>query len=238
MAFVLLLGHEPGPEARHLDAAGVPWRHVRLLDYASTGAQPPEPSPPDHLLVTSGRTFESVSAEQLARTLAPARLYVVGGRTAAAARAVGLEPVHVGGAGGAELVAEVRRQLGVGERVWLVGAAELARPTRAALAGWDGPVPVRHWAVYRAVEPPGLAEALCALPTAALAVFTSPAQVRRFTSSGGRAEAAVAIGPTTAAALEAAGLPLAGALAERFSRDRLGRLAASCWRELSRAGPG
>lgn len=238
MSFVLLLGHAPGDEARRLEAAGIPWRHLRLLDHAPTGAPPPEGGPPQHLIVTSARTFESVSADELAELFAPARLHVVGERTAAAARAVGLRPETVGVARGVEVVAEVRRRAAPGERIWLAGAEVLAGATARALGASGPAAPIEHWPVYGHVATPGSAEAVRALPVAALVAVGSPAQIRRFAEAGGRAEAAVAIGPTTAAAVEALGLPLVGALSDRFSRDRLGQLAVRCWRELSRAGPG
>jgi uroporphyrinogen-III synthase len=162
---------------------------------------------------------------------------VVGPGTARAARAAGLQVVlEAEGGTGAALGAELTPRLLATDAV-LLPAAEGGRPElEAALtvvgpseeaqpAGASPPPPratasVTRVVAYRSTPLPVEASVwadLRARPPAAV-LFASPRTVEAFLEAGGRPvleqARAVAIGPTTAAALEALGFPAAG-VAER-----------------------
>jgi uroporphyrinogen-III synthase len=173
---------------------------------------------------------EAARVAGTAAALARLKVAVVGAGTARAARAAGLKvTLQSEAATGAGLGAELASRLLPGEAV-LLPAAEDGRPeleaalSEAAVAlmlepvgGLPGPTsPVVRVAAYRST-PRSVADGVWAdlrLQPPAAVLFASPRTAEAFVEAGGRqvlAEApAVAIGPTTATALEALGFPAAG----------------------------
>ncbi len=160
----------------------------------------------------------------------------IGERTARAAARIGVSVRAVPAVSVAEgLAEEILRVLPAAGRRLLVPRSEIARGAlprdlRSGGALVDDPV------AYRAVAPEGNAEALraeLASGTLDALTFTSPSTVRNFLAmldepareAAGHC-ARVAIGPTTAAALEAAGLD-AAAVAEQPEAGALARAVAS-----------
>jgi uroporphyrinogen III methyltransferase/synthase len=172
-----------------------------------------------------------------ARDLAGVRLVAIGPETAAALQRHGLRADLVPGEYVAEAVAEAMLAAGVeGARVWLPRAA-MARdvlPDRLREAGAEVDVLPLYRTVLPAAAAPALAAELDRAPVDAV-TFTSSSTVQHFLQAlEGRPfpEGAIAacIGPVTARAAEAAGLPvgivateyttagLAAALAAHFRR--------------------
>jgi uroporphyrinogen-III synthase len=129
--------------AEALAGRGFAAAHAPVVEILATGAPPPA-GPFDFVVATSAKAIELASPEALAAVRAP--LYVVGERTAAAARWAGLAPQTVA----AEIVALLPR-LPRGRALYLAGAdrkpdleaalgagaATLIVYEARARAGWD-----------------------------------------------------------------------------------------------------
>ncbi|HXX32201.1 MAG TPA: uroporphyrinogen-III synthase [Myxococcaceae bacterium] len=174
-------------------------------------------APAVEALVEAARTSGTLGA------LRRLRVAVVGPGTARAARAAGLEVTLEGAGGtGAALGEELLGRLAPGEEV-LLPAAEEGRPElEMALAGT---APVTRVAAYRterqAVGDGVWSDVLQRPPGVVL--FASPRTAEAFVEGGGRpvlgSARVVAIGPTTAAALGALGVPVAGVADRPTSAD-------------------
>jgi len=140
-------------------------------------------SSPDVLLLTSAATARVIA--QSAGDWRPRLIAAVGPATASAGM-----PVDVVGSGtGADLVAQLA--LAPGTHVAYPGAAKVASPTLAALRGHN----VHRYTVYEtaALQPE--------LPDVDAVLLCSPSAAKAWRALGGEGRA-IAIGPTTAAALD------------------------------------
>lgn len=202
-----MLDIEPPTDLRGLRAAAEGLARFSWVAFASAAAV--------EALVEAARTAGTTAA------LRKLKVAVVGPGTARVARAAGLEVAleAQGGTGGA-LGEELRPRLQPGDEV-LLPAAEEGRPElEQALAG-----AVTRVAAYRTTRP-AVEDAVWAdlrtRPPAAV-LFASPRTAEAFLEAGGRpllARArAVAIGPTTASALGALGVPVAGVADRPTSAD-------------------
>ncbi|MFM2247829.1 MAG: Uroporphyrinogen-III synthase HemD [Pseudomonadota bacterium] len=231
---VLVGREEAEPLCGLLAAAGLAPVHVPMLHLGPTGAPHPA-GRVDVLLVSSPAAARH--RPDLAALGVPA--VAVGAATAAGLRARGVEVVAVGEGGGAAAVDLLRGVLdGIGSeaRGLYVGAAAPSPELEAALAALGG-ARVARWAVYDQLPVSGLDAALSAAGPAAAVCFTSGSMARAWVAAGGPARAPgarrVALGASTAAALDALGAP-AHAVAVQPRRDAL---VEASWAAL-RADPG
>jgi uroporphyrinogen-III synthase len=208
-------GSAAGPWLEVCAAAGIPTELLPLIEHealppsADVLADLEQGRAWDWLFLTSARgarRWVEVAGER-AWTLAR-RIAAVGPATAEAAHHAGATPDLVGSGGGAELAADFLA-LGVPRdaRLLFVGA-EAARPELAAALHSAGYVLTR-WAAYRTMALPGPAPAegepvLLFSPSGVDALRARVADPSR--------HPALAVGRTTAAAVEAQGFPLAGTL--------------------------
>jgi uroporphyrinogen-III synthase len=193
-----MLEIEPPRDARALRAAAEGVGRFAWVAFASAAGV--------EALVEAVRTAGTTAA------LRRLKVAVVGPGTARVARAAGLEVALEGKGGtGAALGEELVARLRPGEEV-LLPAAEEGRPDlETALAG----ALVTRVAAYRstpaAVEDAVWADLRTRPP--AVVLFASPRTAAAFLEAGGRPllgqARAVAIGPTTASALDALGVPVA-----------------------------
>ena len=204
---ILLTGRRAEPLAGLLRQAGLDVRWQPLVGVEATQAAPP-PGRPDVALVTSAA---AVTAADLSAALAGARLGAVGEATAEALRACGLEPAVVGAHGAVAALDALAPS--PSERLWHVGAEQLAAPLESWLDARVGPT--ERWVVYRTRGVAGVAvESL--LQGVDCVVLTSPSGVEALAAAGPPPPgvALVAIGPTTAAAIRRWGVaPAAVAVA-------------------------
>jgi len=156
-----------------------------LIRVEPLGNEPIDPSPYDWVVVTSTN-----GARELARRLVspPRQLAAIGPGTAEELRRQGLEP---------DLVPEVSTQEGL-----LVELPGDARILLAAAEGARRLLPGDFVSLYRTVE-----LSPDALPDGDVAILMSPSAARAYAQARGRAPV-IAIGPQTAAEVEAQGLTL------------------------------
>lgn len=147
----------------------------------------------DDVLVLTSRSGASAVADALAGRRCPARIAVVGGATAEACRARGLDVAFVAPQpNGASLAAALPLPPGI---VLLARADRAARSTGEILRRRGAKV--REIVAYRTV--PGFSGDPDAVPAAGAVVFASPSAVDGFAAALRLGEATVvAIGPTTA----------------------------------------
>jgi uroporphyrinogen-III synthase len=189
---LLVLRPQPGAEATAARARALGLAPVvaPLFAVRPIAAEAPPPDGYDAVLLTSAN-----AVRHGARLLAPFAalpVYAVGAATAAAARAAGLEPVRVGDADGAALVAMMADD-GIAAALHPCGRAHKTYP--------NAPVRLHHLPVYASepVPPPaGLFDA------PAVALVHSPRAARRLSAlvrvEGRRRIAVAAISPAAATA--------------------------------------
>ncbi|MBL8614721.1 MAG: uroporphyrinogen-III synthase [Deltaproteobacteria bacterium] len=232
---VLVGREEAEPLCALLAAAGLTPVHLPMLRLGPTGA--PRPAGRVDLLLVSSPAAARF-CPSIAEMGVPA--VAVGEATAEGLRARGLNLAAVGAGGGAEAVELLAAQLearGPEARGLYVGAATPSPELDAALAARGGGR-VARWAVYDQLPVPGLALALAQVGAVEAVCFTSGSMARAWAAAGGPTWAPgtrrIVMGASTAAALEALGLP-AEVVADR---PRLDALVAACCRALSTGGEG
>lgn len=214
---VLVTTERRQPLVRLLEAGGAAVVHVPLLETV-----PVQTAPPSHMprvaLVTSAAAVRH--APQLGALLAHAQVVAVGTKSAQALQNLGIAPVAVGTAGGAEAV-DLLSAVAPSAPILHVGAETLSRPLARALGALDRPV--QRWVVYRS-QVPAAAAAQLACETADAVALASGSAARAFaTHWKGPVPAVVALGPTTAREATEAGLPVRA----QASRPTLEALAAA-----------
>ncbi len=162
---------------------------------------------PDVLLLTSAHAAQCV-AEVAQRGFAPRVVAVVGPATALGARAasftVAVQPAEPTGVAAVHALGDLK-----GRTVLYVHAEDAVAATTIALE--RSGAHIVHAVAYRTVPAPGLRAALDAAGPVDHALFYSPSAVHAYVAatahaSSHRCPSVLAVGPTTAAACEAAGL--------------------------------
>jgi uroporphyrinogen-III synthase len=220
-AWTVHTGTRAAPVLELLRDLGRRPRHLPLLHTVPVDGPRPDPPRGATVLVTSRATAQHGAASLLA--LCPGRrVLAVGPGTARALAELGVAVDGVAEGSGAALLTA----LGADPAVF-VGALRPASTLRAALRQRGKLV---HWPVYDRVAVPQSLEWLGSSPAVAAALFTSPAGVEEWARASRDRPLAAAIGPTTAAALRAAGFsevalaetPTPGALVAALSAATCG----------------
>lgn len=210
----VLLLRTPRPDDPYeaaLRAAGFEGSSLPVLRFEFVGEQPlrdalAAPERFAGLIVTSPRAAQALARVGVPVSWGTRRAFAVGPRTAEALRALGLQPEGAA-AGSAEALAQhIIAEAVDGCLLFLAGDRRRdALPETLAEAG----VRLEERTVYRTVaDVPAVADAEAALAEATAVVFFSPSGVEALVDGGAdvQALAAVAIGPTTAAALRSEGV--------------------------------
>ena len=179
-----------------------------------------DPDSYDWIVLTSANGV--AACNEILRSAVGARVAVVGPATAAAVRALGVEPAFVPETFSADAIAGGLEPL-AGERV-LVAQADLAGPSlieelRAHGAAVDAVV------AYRTLQKEPSAEERAALERAEVIVLASGSAARALAASGAAGERAlvVCIGPKTAAVATEVGLTV-GLIADEATADGIIRV--------------
>ncbi len=204
---VLVTRHVLDPLGALLEDRGLQPVHVPLAELVPTGAAPPRGAPA-LALISSATTL--TLCPDVAAQLAAAQVVAVGPSTAAAVRARGLSLAAVGTSDAQEAVAALARiAVRSAGPVWIVGTERPSHSLQDALVAWGHPVV--HWQVYRRQVPAGAGAALHAAGPMEGALFTAASAVDTWVSSAPPPiDVVVAIGKSTAAALQRHGVSVAG----------------------------
>lgn len=151
---LLVVRPEPGASrtAAAASVLGLSPRIVPLFALAPLAWHVPDPTAYDALLLTSASAVRHAGPGLAA--LAQLPCHAVGAATAAAARAHGISPVHVGTAGAQPLV-DAMVAAGARNILWLAGAERSANA-----AGRARITPIATYAATAIADPPGWANAI------------------------------------------------------------------------------
>lgn len=217
---ILITQEQSKPISDILEDHGIPYIHIPTFSYRSLEEREGSPLP-NIVIVTSARTFHYCSNSE---KWAGKKVYVVGPKTADAARGVGVIPEFVGQFGGRDLVEKAQRD-NPGETFLHVGGRALAEPLKIALAS----VPHVRQIVYEQISNPRI---LTFKISPAIITVSSPNSAEYLSENETfRGVPCICIGQTTAKHAVNCGLKV-HSIASQMTLESLGQAAVIAWNSL------
>jgi uroporphyrinogen-III synthase len=217
---ILITQERSKPISDILVSHGVPYIHIPIFSYRGLKDQDQTPLP-NIVLVTSARTFQYCSNTEF---WANKKVYVIGQKTAEAARQYGVCPEFVGQLGGRALVEKAQKDNP--DRTLLhIGGRALAEPVKKALAQ----VPHVRRIVYEQIRNPRILD-LKVAPT--VVTLSSPNSAELLSQNKTFEDVpCICIGQTTARHAHKCGLKV-HSIASHMTLESLGQATVSAWYSL------